>query len=67
MAREVRVLVCKSSSCFVEPSCSGPNRNTPPSFSSTPWTAQVAIQRQHECDYAEIFVNTHYSYAEVFG
>ena len=67
MAREVRVLVCKSSSCFVEPSCSEPNRNTPPSFSSTPWTAQVAIQRQHECDYAEIFVNTHYSYAEVFG
>mgnify|MGYP001194872758 CR=1 FL=1 len=67
MNDKVKVLVCKSSSCFVEPSCSEPNRHTPPSFSSTPWTAQVAIQRKYECDYAEIFVNTLDSYAEVFG
>ena len=63
---EVKVLVCKLSSCFVEPSCSQPNHGTPQSFSSTPWAAQVAIRRKYKCDYAEIFVNTPDSYAEVF-
>ena len=63
---EVKVLVCKLSSCFVEPSCSQPNHSTPQSFSSTPWAAQVAIRRKYKCDYAEIFVNTPDSYAEVF-
>ena len=66
MNREVKVLVCKLSSCFVEPSCSQPNHSTPQSFSSTPWAAQVAIRRKYKCDYAEIFVNTPDSYAEVF-
>ena len=41
--RKVKVLVCKLSSCFVEPSCSQPNRSATQSFSSTSWTAQVAI------------------------
>lgn len=41
--RKVKVLVCKLSSCFVEPSCNRPNRSATQSFSSTSWTAQVAI------------------------
>ena len=67
MNRGVKVLVCKLGSCFVEPSCSQPNPSVTQSFSSTPWTAQVAIRRKYECDYAEIFVNTPDSYAEVFS
>jgi len=66
MSREVRVLVCKLSSCFVEPSCSQPSVFSP-SFSSIPWTAQVAIQRKYECDYIEIFENTPSHYAEMFS
>ena len=66
MNRDVRVLVCKLSSCFVEPSCSQPNLSVSQSFSSTPWAAHVTIRRKYKCDYAEIFVNTPDSYAEVF-
>ena len=50
MNRKVKVLVCKLSSCFVEPSCSQPNQSATQSFSSPPWAAQVAIQCKHECD-----------------
>ena len=67
MNRKVKVLVCKSSSCFVEPSCSEPNLDNSPSFSSIPWAAQVAIRRKHECDYAEIFDNSSDHYAEIFS